>query len=88
MYLKRATLEGLAERFNLSYRYVRTEVLAAGVRLRPPCIQIPDCPAGAVNAYVRGASIRQLGEKHGMSYNQMRRVLLATGLDLRPRGRS
>ncbi|GAB3721827.1 hypothetical protein GCM10027598_35940 [Amycolatopsis oliviviridis] len=81
------TIENLAARFGLSYRKVRTALLAAGVKLRPPRIQLPPTPPGLVNAYFSGRSIRQLADMHGMSYNQTRRILLAEGVVLRPRGR-
>ncbi|MGW4826198.1 helix-turn-helix domain-containing protein [Amycolatopsis japonica] len=81
------TIEGLAASHALSYRKVRTTLLAAGVTLRPPKIQLPPTPPGLVNAYLAGRSIRQLADIHGMSYNQTRRILLAEGVVLRPRGR-
>ncbi|MEU3767192.1 hypothetical protein AB0E55_19265 [Amycolatopsis keratiniphila] len=81
------TIEGLAGRYALSYHKVRTTLLAAGVKLRPPKIQLPPTPPGLVNAYLAGRSIRQLADIHGMSYNQTRRILLAEGVTLRPRGR-
>ncbi|WP_410648885.1 helix-turn-helix domain-containing protein [Amycolatopsis sp. cmx-4-54] len=81
------TIEGLAESCALSYRKVRTILLAAGVTLRPPKIQLPPTPPGLVNAYLAGRSIRQLAKIHGMGYNQIRRILLAEGVVLRPRGR-
>ncbi|MER7859315.1 MULTISPECIES: helix-turn-helix domain-containing protein [Amycolatopsis] len=81
------TIESLAARYALSYHKVRTTLLAAGVTLRPPKIQLPPTPPGLVNAYLAGRSIRQLADIHGMSYNQTRRILLAEGVTLRPRGR-
>ncbi|UUV34083.1 hypothetical protein NQK81_11720 [Amycolatopsis roodepoortensis] len=81
------TIESLAERHALSYRRVRTILLAAGTTLRPPKIPLPPTPPGLVNAYLAGRSIRQLAAIHGMSYNQTRRILLAEGVVLRPRGR-
>ncbi|OKA08268.1 helix-turn-helix domain-containing protein [Amycolatopsis regifaucium] len=81
------TIEGLAERYQLSYRAVRIALLREGVTLRPPKIPLPPTPPGMVNAYNGGRSIRQLAAIHGMSYCQTRRVLLAEGVQLRPRGR-
>ncbi|OKA09025.1 helix-turn-helix domain-containing protein [Amycolatopsis regifaucium] len=86
LYNNGATIESLAERYALSYRKVRTTLLAAGVTLRPAKIQLPPTPPGLVNAYLSGRSIRQLADIHGMSYNQTRRILLAEGVVLRPRG--
>ncbi|EMD23190.1 helix-turn-helix domain-containing protein [Amycolatopsis azurea] len=87
LYDEGETIENLAERFGLSYRKARATLLAAGVKLRPPKIQLPPTPPGLVNAYFAGRSIRQLADIHGMSYNQTRRILLAEGVVLRPRGR-
>ncbi|AUI57286.1 hypothetical protein [Amycolatopsis sp. BJA-103] len=87
LYNEGETIENLAARFGLSYRNARTALLAAGVTLRPPKIQLPPTPPGLVNAYLAGRSIRQLADIHGMSYNQTRRILLAEGVVLRPRGR-
>ncbi|MEU3764304.1 helix-turn-helix domain-containing protein [Amycolatopsis keratiniphila] len=81
------TIEGLAERYQLSYRAVRTALLRAGVTLRPQKVRLPPTPPGMVNAYNDGRSIRQLAATHGMSYCQTRRVLLAEGVQLRPTGR-
>ncbi|UMP07112.1 helix-turn-helix domain-containing protein [Amycolatopsis sp. EV170708-02-1] len=84
LYNDGATIESLAKRYALSYQKVRTTLLAAGVTLRPPKIQLPPTPPGLVNAYLAGRSIRQLAAIHGMSYNQTRRILLAEGIVLRP----
>ncbi|MEU3622180.1 hypothetical protein BS329_34335 [Amycolatopsis coloradensis] len=87
LYNNGETIENLAERYALSYRKVRTTLLAAGITLRPAKVQLPPTPPGLVNAYLSGRSIRQLAHIHGMSYNQTRRILLAEGVALRPRGR-
>ncbi len=80
------TIEGLAQRYRLSYWKVRTRLLDAGIELRPPKIPLPPPPPGLVSAYQDGRTIRQLADRYGMTYGQTRRILLAQGVELRPRG--
>lgn len=87
-YVDGETIEGLTERYPVSYRKVRALLLNAGVTLRPPKIPLPPAPPGLANAYRDGRSIRQLAKTHGMSYNQTRRILLSLGVQLRSRGAS
>ncbi|UMP03302.1 helix-turn-helix domain-containing protein [Amycolatopsis sp. EV170708-02-1] len=81
------TIEGLAQQYGFSYRAVRTALLGAKVKLRPPKVPLPPAPPGLVNAYNGGHTIQQLADIHGMSCGQTRRVLLAEGVQLRPPGR-
>ncbi|MGW4525202.1 helix-turn-helix domain-containing protein [Amycolatopsis sp. NPDC004378] len=82
-----ATLEALADVTPFSYRAIRTALLDAGVALRPPRIQVPECPPGMIAAYEGGASIRQVAARYGHTFNQARNMLLAAGVQLRRPGR-
>jgi DNA-binding transcriptional ArsR family regulator len=81
-----ATIEVLAKESGLSYRHVRTTLIATGVTLRPPRIQVPSCPPGMVNMYQHGASIRAVATRYEVSYSQARNMLLQAGVTLRPPG--
>jgi lambda repressor-like predicted transcriptional regulator len=87
-YEEGVTIEALASETGLSYRRVRTTLIASGVRLRPPMIPVPPCPPGMVELYANGSSIRTLARRFDRSYNQTRNMLLYAGVTLRPRGQS
>ncbi|WP_408630301.1 helix-turn-helix domain-containing protein [Amycolatopsis mongoliensis] len=81
-----AAIEAIAKEAGYSYRRTRTSLIEAGVKLRPPRIQVPPCPPGFVNLYQNGASIRVVSTRYGVSYNQARNMLLHAGVTLRPPG--